>query len=62
MRSVVFYRDKKREWRWRYLNRGGKILADSGEGYKRLGPCRKSCDIVTGNQVMCSLVKVVVNK
>jgi uncharacterized protein YegP (UPF0339 family) len=30
------YRDKKGEWRWR-LVRKGRILADSGEGYKRQG-------------------------
>lgn len=29
------YRDKKREWRWRLKARNGRIIADSGEGYKR---------------------------
>jgi uncharacterized protein YegP (UPF0339 family) len=28
------YRDSKREYRWRLKAKNGKILADSGEGYK----------------------------
>jgi uncharacterized protein YegP (UPF0339 family) len=31
---VVFYNDKKKEWRWRAVARNGLIVADSGEGYK----------------------------
>jgi uncharacterized protein YegP (UPF0339 family) len=32
------YQDRKKEWRWRLLNsRNLKIIADSGEGYKRKG-------------------------
>jgi uncharacterized protein YegP (UPF0339 family) len=30
------YRDKKNEWRWRYIASNGRIMADSGEGYKNL--------------------------
>lgn len=33
------YRDKKHEWRWRLKSRNGKIIADSGEGYKRKSAC-----------------------
>ncbi len=29
------YRDRKKEWRWRLKAGNGKIVADSGEGYKR---------------------------
>lgn len=29
------YRDAKREWRWRLVARNGRIVATSGEGYKR---------------------------
>lgn len=25
------------EWRWRLISKNGKIVADSGEGYKRRG-------------------------
>jgi len=32
---VEFYKDKKGEWRWRVVAKNGKIVADSGEGYKR---------------------------
>ncbi len=28
------YKDKKKEWRWRLKASNGKIIADSGEGYK----------------------------
>lgn len=29
------YRDKKREWRWRLKASNGRVIAESGEGYKR---------------------------
>ena len=32
---VQVYRDAKREWRWRIVHRNGRVVADSGEGYKR---------------------------
>jgi uncharacterized protein YegP (UPF0339 family) len=35
------YQDKKKEWRWR-AERAGRIVADSGEGYKRRATCRRS--------------------
>lgn len=28
------YRDNKNEWRWRIKASNGKIIGDSGEGYK----------------------------
>ncbi len=31
------YRDEKGEFRWRLRARNGRILSDSGEGYKRRG-------------------------
>lgn len=27
------YQDTARQWRWRYIARNGRIMADSGEGY-----------------------------
>lgn len=36
------YCDKKGEYRWRLLSSNGKILADSGEGYKRAGAMKGS--------------------
>lgn len=34
-----FFQDKKREWRWQLLRRG-RVVAVSGEGYKRVRACR----------------------
>ena len=31
----VVYKDTKGEWRWHLKATNGRILADSGEGYKR---------------------------
>lgn len=35
------YKDAKGEWRWR-LKANGRIVADSGEGYKTRAGCRSS--------------------
>lgn len=32
--KFVLYRDKQREFRWRLVARNGRVMADSGEGYK----------------------------
>jgi uncharacterized protein YegP (UPF0339 family) len=32
---IELYKDRKGEWRWRARHTNGRILADSGEGYKR---------------------------
>ena len=33
--TVKFYRDRSRQWRWRCVSRNGKVVADSGESYRR---------------------------
>jgi hypothetical protein len=33
--KLEIYRDTKREWRWRLRAANGRIVADSGEGYRR---------------------------
>lgn len=33
--KFVVRRDRKREYRWRLMARNGRIIAVSGEGYKR---------------------------
>lgn len=38
----VTYRDEKKEWRWRLKTRNGRIVADSGEGYKTHHGCAKA--------------------
>lgn len=35
--TMTFYRDSRKEWRWRLKSPNGRIVAESGEGYKRLG-------------------------
>ena len=33
--KLQIYRDARREWRWRLRASNGRIVADSGEGYRR---------------------------
>jgi uncharacterized protein YegP (UPF0339 family) len=33
--QVVIYKDRRGEWRWRFQAGNGRIVADSGEGYRR---------------------------
>ena len=45
------YKDAKNEWRWTPLARNGRIIGDSGEGYKRKGKCKRMIErIVIGVQ------------
>ena len=34
-----FYQDDSGEWRWRAVAPNGRVVADSGEGYKNRGDC-----------------------
>ena len=38
--KLEIYRDGRGEWRWRLLASNGRILADSGEGYRRRASAR----------------------
>ena len=55
MRSakLEIYRDAKREWRWRLRASNGRIVADSGEGYRRkaslLGGIECARDLLKGD-------------
>lgn len=40
--KIEFYKDKKKEYRSRIISRNGKIILDSGEGYKSLKTCRRA--------------------
>src|SRR5262245_33554630 len=40
--KIVRYKDKRGEWRWRLMAKNGKIVADSGEGYKRKASLNKT--------------------
>lgn len=44
--TVVFYADRLGEWRWRLMARNGRILADSGEGYRSKRNARRAWDRV----------------
>ena len=51
--KLELYRDGRREWRWRLRASNGRILADSGEGYRRRRSARNAVDrvrtVLTGN-------------
>ncbi len=40
------YRDTVGEWRWRLWAKNGKVVADSGEGYKRKAGAVRACDTI----------------
>jgi uncharacterized protein YegP (UPF0339 family) len=45
--KFVEYRDRNRQWRWRFVRRNGRKLANSGEGYKRRIDMRKALRTMT---------------
>ena len=51
--KLQIYRDARREWRWRLKASNGRIMADSGEGYRRRASVRKAVErvrsILTGD-------------
>ena len=46
--SVQFYADKKGEFRWNLKSMNGRIVAESGEGYKTINGCLKGFKALTG--------------
>jgi uncharacterized protein YegP (UPF0339 family) len=38
--TYYYYQDAKKEWRWRLKASNGRIIADSGEGYKNEQDCK----------------------
>lgn len=46
--KVVLYRDRKGEWRWRFVRSNGRTMADSGESYKRLVGAQRAAEHVLG--------------
>ena len=44
--KLEIYRDRRGEWRWRLRASNGRILADSGEGYRRLASARHAAERV----------------
>jgi uncharacterized protein YegP (UPF0339 family) len=46
MAKFQIYKDKAREWRWRFRADNGEIIADSSEGYVNKSDCRTGIDLV----------------
>jgi uncharacterized protein len=44
-----YYKDTKGEWRWRLKAPNGRIVADSGEGYKNEQECLDDIKRVKGS-------------
>ena len=44
--TFVIYCDKANEWRWNLKAANGKIIADSGEGYKNKADALHGIDLV----------------
>ncbi len=42
--KFVVFKDAAGEWRWQLLASNGKIVADSGEGYKRKASAEKAVE------------------
>jgi uncharacterized protein YegP (UPF0339 family) len=40
--TYYLYKDNHGEWRWRLKSSNGRVLADSGEGYKNLQHCKEA--------------------
>jgi uncharacterized protein YegP (UPF0339 family) len=40
------YKDRKGEYRWRFTASNGKIIADSGEGYKAKSDCEHCINLL----------------
>jgi len=59
--KLEIYRDGRREWCWRLRASNGRIVADSGEGYRRHASVRKAVDrvrsILTGNVPVVEVVR-----
>lgn len=46
MSKFEVYKDKAGEFRWRFRAVNGKILADSGEGYKAKADCKHGIELL----------------
>ena len=46
--SFLMYIDKAGEYRWAYQASNTKIIADSGEGYKRVEDCERGIELMRG--------------
>lgn len=44
------YKDATGEWRWRLLAGNGRVIADSGEGYRHRQDCLHAIELVKGSK------------
>jgi uncharacterized protein YegP (UPF0339 family) len=51
--KIVYYQDKRGEWRWRARAKNGRIVAESGEGYKRRSRAEHGCAIALSVLAVC---------
>lgn len=51
------YRDRKGEYRWRLRARNGRIIATSGEGYKRKRDCMRMVECLGPAAIMAEIVE-----
>lgn len=47
--TYYYFKDNKGEWRWHLKAANGRIIADSGEGYKSEQECLADIDRVKGS-------------
>jgi len=50
MTFYYYYKDTKGEWRWRLKGDNGRVLAESGEGYKHESDCLEDIRLVKHSQ------------
>lgn len=55
---IEVYKDKKREHRWRMVATNGRIIAESGEGYKNHGDCWNTLNTVRTAISKCEIVEL----
>jgi len=53
--KFTVYRDADKQWRWRLTARNGKILADSGEGYRRRIDCNTAIQSIRGGAAKATI-------
>ena len=46
MLHFEIFKTKKNEWRWRLVAKNGRIVANSGESYKRRIACERGINVV----------------
>lgn len=47
--KIVYYKDKKGEYRWKLLASNGQQIANGGEGYTTLASCKNGFESVKKN-------------